>query len=223
MTLGSPLAAAVAAQVGEDLENVMDSARARDAPVLSPAADRCDAQSLLDSGDPRSAVGALVHEHGDAVFAFCLRTLRNRSLAEDVAQQVFLQAYRDISRFQRRSSLLVWLIGIAGHRCMDAINSERRRLRCIELNDQATLDVQALAFSPADRLEQSQWFDALDRCLDVLSSEVRMTVLLRFQSGMSYPEMSAVLGVRSETLQARVARALPVLRRCLEGKGWHHD
>src|SRR6185436_16335874 len=115
-------------------------------------------------------------------------------------------------------SLLVWLIGIAGHRCMDAINSERRRLRCIELNDQATLDVPALAFPPTDRLEPSRWFDALDRCLDVLSAEDRTAVLLRFQSGMSYAEMSAALGVRSETLQARVARALPVLRRCLEGK-----
>jgi RNA polymerase sigma-70 factor (ECF subfamily) len=50
-----------------------------------------------------------------------------------------------------------------------------------------------------------------------------MTVLLRFQTGMSYPEMSDVLGVRSETLQARVARALPVLRRCLEGNGWQDD
>ena len=65
--------------------------------------------------------------------------------------------------------------------------------------------------------------EALEKCLSVLASEVRMTVLLRFQSGMSYPDMSEVLGVRSETLQARVARALPVLRRCLEGKGWQDD
>jgi DNA-directed RNA polymerase specialized sigma24 family protein len=85
------------------------------------------------------------------------------------------------------------------------------------------LDVPALAFSPTDRLEQSRLIDALDRCLGVLSAEGRMTVLLRFQSGMSYPEMSTWLGVRSETLQARVARALPVLRRCLERKGWHDD
>jgi RNA polymerase sigma-70 factor (ECF subfamily) len=106
---------------------------------------------------------------------------------------------------------------------MDAINSERRRLRCIESNDQAMLDVPACTASPSDRLDQSQLIDALDRCLDVLSAEVRMTVLLRFQSGISYPEMSTLLGVRSETLQARVARALPVLRRCLEGKGWHDD
>jgi RNA polymerase sigma factor (sigma-70 family) len=160
-----------------------------------------------------------LRENGDAVFAFCPRMLRNPSLAEDVAPQVFLHAHRDIGRFQGRSSLLVWLIGIAGHRCMDAINSERRRLRCIELNDQATLDVPALSCSPTDRIAQTRWIEAHERCLGVLSAEVRMTVLLRFQTGMSYPEMSTWLGVRSETLQVRVARALPVLRRCLEGKG----
>ena len=220
MTLGSPLATAAVAPAGEALENVLESARARDAPS---GAERGDAQSLLDQGDFRGAVGALVAEHGDAIYAFCLRTLRNPALAEDVAQQVFVHALRDIARFEGRSTLLVWLIGIAAHRCMDAINSERRRLRRIELNDQAALAAPDLACSPSDRLDRLRWIEALEKCLGVLASEVRMTVLLRFQSGMSYPEMSEVLGVRSETLQARVTRALPVLRRCLEGKGWQDD
>lgn len=219
MTLGSPLATA-AAPAGEDLENVLESAHARDAP---PEVGPSDAQALLDQGDYRGAVGAMVEEHGEAIYAFCLRTLRNPALAEDVAQQVFLHARRDIARYQGRSTLLVWLIGIAAHRCMDAINSERRRLRRIELNDQATLVVRDLGLSPSDRVDRSRWIEALERCLSVLASEVRMTVLLRFQSGMSYPDISEVLGVRSETLQARVARALPVLRRCLEGKGWQDD
>ncbi|HSR95441.1 MAG TPA: RNA polymerase sigma factor [Kofleriaceae bacterium] len=220
MTLGSPLATAAAAPAGEDLENVLETARAHDAP---PAVGRRHAQSLLDQGDLRGAVGALVEEHGDAIYAFCLRTLRSPALAEDVAQQVFVHALRDIARFQGRSTWLVWLIGIAAHRCMDAINSERRRLRRIDLNDQATLGIPDLACSLSDRLDRLWWIEALEKCLGVLASEVRMTVLLRFQSGMSYPEMSEVLGVRSETLQARVARALPVLRRCLEGKGWQDD
>jgi RNA polymerase sigma-70 factor, ECF subfamily len=219
MTLGSPLAPAVA-PAGEVRDNVLESSHVRDAP---PEAERRDAQALLEEGDVRGAVEALVEDHGDAVYAFCLRTLRNPTLAEDVAQQVFLHAYRDIARFQGRSTLLVWLIGIAAHRCMDAINSERRRLRRIELNDQATLDVADLACSPSDRVDRSRWTDALEKCLSVLASEVRMTVLLRFQSGMSFREMSEVLGVRSEALQARVARALPVLRRCLESNGWHDD
>ena len=220
MTLGSPVTPAVAAPAGEDLENVLESARARDAPV---EVGRRDAQSLFDEGDHRGAVEALVEDHGNAVYAFCLRTLRNPALAEDVAQQAFLHAYRDIARYQGRSSLVTWLIGIAAHRCMDAINSERRRLRRIELNDQATLEVADLACTPSDRIDRSRWIEALEKCLSILASEVRMTVLLRFQSGMSFPEMSNVLGVRSETLQARVARALPVLRRCLEGKGWHDE
>jgi RNA polymerase sigma factor (sigma-70 family) len=222
MTLGSPFATAAAAPAGEDLENVLESAHARDAPPEARRPGR-RAEALLEQGDFRAAVAALVEEHGDAVYAFCLRTLRNPKLAEDVAQQAFLHARRDVARFRGRSSLLVWLIGIAAHRCMDAINSERRRLRRIELNDQATLEAPDLARSPSDRADRSRWIDALESCLSVLASEVRMTVLLRFQSGMSYPVISQVLGVRSETLHARVARALPVLRRCLESKGWQDE
>ena len=55
-----------------------------------------------------------------------------------------------------------------------------------------------------------------DRALLRLDPEVRMAVLLRFDEGMSYVAMAAVCGVPAGTLQARVARALPLLRRWLE-------
>jgi DNA-directed RNA polymerase specialized sigma24 family protein len=60
---------------------------------------------------------------------------------------------------------------------------------------------------------------ALEGCLDELSPEVRMTVLLRFQLGLSYAEIGAILDARAGTLQQRVARALPALKACLERKG----
>ena len=52
-----------------------------------------------------------------------------------------------------------------------------------------------------------------------LSDKIRDTLLLRFKSGRSYEEMSDILGEKAATLQARVARALPALRRCLEENG----
>jgi RNA polymerase sigma factor (sigma-70 family) len=73
---------------------------------------------------------------------------------------------------------------------------------------------------PADHVESSRLIRALEDCLDELSHDVRATVLLRFQSGFSYREMAGSLDASPEALQARVSRALPTLRHCLEDKGW---
>jgi DNA-directed RNA polymerase specialized sigma24 family protein len=59
----------------------------------------------------------------------------------------------------------------------------------------------------------------LDACLRELSAESRMAVLLRFQEGMTFEEMGRLCCEKPPTLQARVARALPVLRRCVQTKG----
>ena len=188
------------------------------APMPEIASVAVDVADLLARGDRKTAVSLLMDLHGEAVFGLCLRVLRDRALAEDVLQQVFLEAYRDIDRFQGRSSFRTWLDRIASHRCYDAIRSRDRREQIMDSD--AEIDSADPVAPIAQRLERSELIAALEECLTGLSDEVRMTVLLRFQSEMTYDEMSAVLGARSDALHARVSRALPALKRCLEAKGW---
>lgn len=178
------------------------------------------ARDMLDRGDRKGAITALMDAHGNAVFSFCARVLRDRSLAEDVLQRVFLEAYRDIGRFRGSSTFPAWLFGIASHRCQDALKSQRRRLQRIESNHRATLRaVDPMAVS-CEQLERARIISALEECLQGLSAEVRMTVLLRFQQGKSYEDMSKMLDTKPNTLHVRVARALPALKQCLQAKGW---
>ena len=170
--------------------------------------------------DHRAIITELMRVHGDAVFGFCMRVVRTRSLAEELAQQVFLEAYRDLDGFEGRSSPRAWLFGIASHRCLDALKAQQRRLKLIEDNEPAVLDFEDPGQGPFDRVERMQLTVALEECLKRLSPEVRATVLMRFQTGFTYEELEALLGAAADTLQVRVARALPVLRRCLERKGW---
>jgi RNA polymerase sigma-70 factor (ECF subfamily) len=192
---------------------------AHDAGRPQPDADP-DPLALLSRGDRRGAISALMDLHGEAVFGFCVRMLGDRALAEDVLQQVFLEAHRDIDRYQGRSSLITWLKGIANHRCKDAIKSRTRREKRVDPDDRATLDVIDPNATPDQRLDQARTVAALEACLAELSDDVRMSVVLRFQSGMTYDEMSVVLEAKPDALHARVSRALPVLKRCLETKGW---
>jgi RNA polymerase sigma-70 factor, ECF subfamily len=177
-----------------------------------------DALALLASGDRKGAITALMDEHGAAVFNFCSRYLLDRMLAEDVLQQVFLQAYRDIDRFEGRSSLRTWLLRIATHRCQDAIKSLKRRR--VDHDPGAIGGAVDPGRIPVEHVEQSRLLEALEQCLDELPGEVRATVMLRFRSGFSYKEMAGSLDATAQALQARVARALPALKRCRESKGW---
>jgi RNA polymerase sigma-70 factor, ECF subfamily len=193
-------------------------------PTSSGTSPVADIESLalasLDRGDHRGALVLLMKAYGDVVLAHSLRVVRDRSLAEDIRQQVFLEAYRDLPRFQRRSTLRCWILGIASHRCLDAIKARRRRDARIESGEEeAVVETPDGSPDPADHVDQERTNRVLEGCLDSLSGEVRMTVLMKFQLGLSYEEMAPMVGQRAGTLQARVARALPVLRKCLESKG----
>jgi RNA polymerase sigma-70 factor (ECF subfamily) len=196
-------------------------------PVPAPARARVPEDAvplaLLAKGDRRGAVTAMMAAHEETVFAYCVRELRDRELAEDVAQQVFTEAHRDLARFRGEATLRTWLIGIAHHRCGDAIKARARRSSKIELDLEKVEDHVDPGSAPTEKLDQARLVSALEGCLHELSPEIRETVLLRFVSGMTYEEMAPMLGRKADTLCVRVARALPILKRCLERKGWKHE
>src|SRR3954471_13172038 len=176
---------------------------------------RCAGSS--SAGDRRAAIVDLMRAHGDAVLGLCVRVLRDRELAEEVRQQTFLEAFRDFDRFQGRSSRRTWLLGIAGHRCLDVIR--RQHSGWIESDDDALINRHDLGSGPREQLEQAQLAAALEECMRSLSPEVRMTVLMRFQTELSYEQLAVQLSTTADALQMRVTRALSRLRRCLESKG----
>lgn len=176
------------------------------------------ARAALDRGDRRAALTVLMDAYGAQIFRHCLSYLGERAWAEDVQQVVFVQAYRDLASFAGRSSLRTWLYAIARHRCLDAKKIRGRAARRV-----------ALASSPPERVDpasgpEQSVADAsvqrvLSRCLDKLTPKVRSAVLLRFQDGLSFNEISDVCGERAGTVQARVMRAMPALRDCLQAQG----
>jgi RNA polymerase sigma-70 factor (ECF subfamily) len=177
-----------------------------------------EAQEALVRGDRNRALTILMSTYGRPLYRYCRAMLRQPEMAEDAHQTVFLQAYQDLQSFRSRSSFKTWLFGIAHHRCLDAIKAHRRRTTRF-----ASLDDEREPIAPGDVQEAHvsgrEMTDALRRCLDLLSSPVRDALLLRYQAEMSYVEMESICGDRAPTLQARVARALPGLRRCLEQHG----
>lgn len=176
------------------------------------------ALAALDRRSHEEALAVLMREYGSAVYRYCRQMVGDDDLAEEIQQMTFVQAYESLPRFARRSSLRTWLFGIARHRCLDAAKMTRRRRKRFGPLEDAP-DLPAPGGSAEDRLAERSRAGALESCLRKLAPRVRDAIVLRFQQGLSYPEIARLSGEKAPTLQVRVARALPVLRRCLEDKG----
>lgn len=176
------------------------------------------ALAALERGRTEEALSILMREYGHGVYRYCRQMVGDEDLAEEARQMTFVQAYEGLPRFARRSSLRTWLFGIARHRCLDAAKmTRRRRKRFGSLEDAPELPVPG--GSAEDHLAQRAWAGALASCLRKLAPHIRDAVMLRFQQGLSYPEIARLSGEKAPAVQVRVARALPMLRRCLEEKG----
>jgi RNA polymerase sigma-70 factor (ECF subfamily) len=175
-----------------------------------------EAREALARGDHREALTVLMQAYGRDLHRHCYQVLRDRDLADDVHQTVFVQAYRDLPGFAGRSSLRTWLYGIARHRLMDAMkigSRWRRRFVRVEPLPEAADERPRADDALADGAEAH----ALAAALAQLSVDSRIAVLLRFREGMTFEEIGAVCREKPATVQARVARALPRLRAALSG------
>lgn len=173
-------------------------------------------RDVLESCDRNDAIRHLMQRHGTAVHRYCREKLRDAALADDVHQQVFIEALRDLPRFQRRSTVRAWLFAIARHRVLNA--AKKRRLDKARVEDCAAVEIPDMKRSPAEVLDNARLHQALVVAVAELPADVRTALLLRFQQGFSFVDMESICGERATTLGARVARAKAILRRKLEAR-----
>lgn len=177
-----------------------------------------DVLGLIDDGDLEAALRRLMQRHGARVYRYCRAALHDATLAEDVHQQTFIQAFRDLPRFKRRSAVRTWLFAIARNRVRDAARARRRGAERIAtaagaLDPEGTSDD-----SPADWLDDARLQQALIASLDELDEDTRGALLLRHQQGLSFGELGALYGEKPGTIGARVARGLRRLRLRIEAR-----
>ncbi|HET9621997.1 MAG TPA: sigma-70 family RNA polymerase sigma factor, partial [Kofleriaceae bacterium] len=144
------------------------------------------------------ATRLLMQRYGTKVYGYCRQQLRDATLAEDVNQVVFAQAFAALPKFDRKSTVRTWLYSIAHHRVLDAIKARRRQHKHLDGRpvDKNQPDDR---LSPGEKIDETRLLAALADCLQRLPSEVRTAVLLRYQAGLSFEEMAKVLGVRAGT------------------------
>lgn len=161
----------------------------------------------------REAMAEIVAEHYPAVYRFCARRI-GPELGQDAAQETFLIAQKSLKRFDGRSKLSTWLLGIAHNVCRNLARKRR-----IEMTyEQAFLE--APEHAPTEvggpRSEQNLIDrEALRGALIKLSPEHREAVVLHELEELTYEEAASVLGVPVGTVKSRLFHAFAHLRRLL--------
>jgi RNA polymerase sigma-70 factor (ECF subfamily) len=173
-------------------------------------------------GGKPGAFDAIVRAHQDRVFAFCARMLSNREDALDVAQEVFLSAYRNLDGFRGEASLSTWLLRIAANRCLNRIRQRAARAaREVMPGDPEGTD--DLPFQPPgkeedrpDRMaETRETGRILEAAIARLDEDSRMLVLLSDVEGFSYEELAEAAGIPLGTVKSKLHRARMALRKIL--------
>jgi RNA polymerase sigma-70 factor (ECF subfamily) len=138
------------------------------------------------------------------VFSIGWHFLQDRSLAEDVAQEVFLELYRRLGEIESPAHLLHWLRRVAVHRSIDQgrRHKNRREQTMENLPEPAGKD------SPSDPLLWRQ----LRRVLAALPEKQRMIVLLRYQEDMGPADIAEVMRMPVNTVKSTLHRSLEELR-----------
>ncbi|MEM9554334.1 MAG: sigma-70 family RNA polymerase sigma factor [Acidobacteriota bacterium] len=206
-------------------------------PVRRPAARRdavpapgSDAERALDdrlvaatlAGSP-DAFRALVERYQRPVLSLIGRMVQDPTLAEDLAQDAFVNAYRRLDTYVPGRKFSSWLFKIAHNRTIDHLRLKRFDAESLEgdSDDGPRHDPAApeASVSPHRHAEASELRAAVAAAFERLSPMAREVLSLRFEQGLAYQEIADVTGVTLNTVKVRLHRARKALARELEALG----
>ena len=153
-----------------------------------------------------------VDAHKAMVYSIGWHILGDRAVAEELAQDVFLELHRRWRSIKSAGLMRHWLRRVTTHRAIDC--ARKRRLRLETSLDEATREPGVL-----ERMHDSLLSSYLERMVATLPEKQRAVIVLRYQEEMELEEMAELLGEKVSTVKTQIFRALELLRaktaRCL--------
>lgn len=170
------------------------------------------------AGD-QTAFATLYDQCAPSIYRLCYGLLMNRQDAEDVMQEAFVYAFKNLRRYEpARASFKTWLYTIALSRCRNLYR--RKHLPWADLAALLPLDLPApKSETPEARLAQQDIRQAVATALASLTPSLREAILLRYGHGLTFREMAEVIDCPQKTAESRVRLAHERLRTLLQPVG----
>ncbi|HEX6790711.1 MAG TPA: sigma-70 family RNA polymerase sigma factor [Candidatus Krumholzibacteria bacterium] len=172
------------------------------------------------TGDER-AFKTLLEKYQRAVFTICLRMVRNRDEATDLAQESFIKVFASLDRYNPAYAFSSWLFKITSNLCIDHLR--KRRVSTLAMDDpvegetgEFTRQYESPDPTPDETFSRNEKMQKLDAGIAALPEHYRIMLVLRHQEDMSYEEIAESLEIPLGTVKARIHRAREMLRSILE-------
>ncbi len=173
--------------------------------------DELEVTRRCQEGD-RDAFRFVVEQYGKVLHGTAYMMTRDRSLAEDLVQETFLLAWRNISAFKSGTNLKAWLLRILVNRTI----SEQRKKKVTQIE----LEEEVGTLSNPDQVEElvlrNVERERIRRALETLPLDQRRAIVLRYYVELTAPEIAQTLGCREGTVRSRLNRAMARLRPLLD-------
>lgn len=163
--------------------------------------------------DQQATIVSLFDELADGVYTLAARLLRDRHLAEDVVQETFLAAFRNLGSFRGEGPISAWIYRI-GYR--KSIEAQRRRRDEPQDPDVLARSTTRLAPSAEQEVVRAELIATLDRAIDGLTRPLRAVFVLRDIEGITTSDAATALAISESAVKMRLLRARKELRKSLQ-------
>ena len=173
----------------------------------------------LAVGSDPEAFGEIVRRWERKIFALCFGMLGREDDARDAAQESFVAAYRNLSKFRGEAKVSSWLHRIAVNQCLTTKRRQRTRAEDFITDDEGTEErtfVAAPQFSPARTTEKAERMNLVRQAVGALPTDLRQVIVMKEFEEMTFQEISDTLEVPLSTVKSRLYTALKQLKMKLE-------
>jgi RNA polymerase sigma-70 factor (ECF subfamily) len=201
-----------------------DERQARDTDARAAQPDGKSLSDLSDAtlveraqGGETAAFDVLAERYAEKVHRLTYRVLRNEEDAEDALQEAFLSAYRNLGRFEGKSTVSTWLYRVAMNAALMRLRKRREGMVSLEQprdreESQVTLQLADWGRGPIEETLNDELREALQAAVDSLPEDLAQVFLLREVEGMSNAEAAEILELTVPAVKSRLHRARLALR-----------
>jgi RNA polymerase sigma-70 factor (ECF subfamily) len=169
---------------------------------------------VVENTHTKSEILEELMAHKERVFLICLGFSRNTADAEDLAQEVYLKAYKNIHTVKELELSKYWLIKIAKNTCLDF----GRKRRPYQLSLPESEIKQSDSSNPESQMISREKLRSLKRTIQKLPKKQREVFVLREYGDLSYKEIAEVMKINKGTVMSRLIRARRGIRNQMEGE-----
>jgi RNA polymerase sigma-70 factor (ECF subfamily) len=157
----------------------------------------------------------IFERHHRFVFRFLYGMVGERRLAEELTQETFMQAYKNIRSLREEAKLLSWLCGIARHVALHSLRSRPGKNQWIGIDDQEVAELKDAQLTPEKRMLNTELKAVIHDALAALDEDKRVVFILKVLQQLSYEEIAEVTGFSIPKLKTDLHRAKAHMRRLI--------